>query len=452
MQEIFAAYVAHTDDQVGKLLSVLDETGIRDNTLVVLIVGDNGPSPEGGPTGTINDTAAMNGVPDTLANILPHLDELGSRLHDNHYPIGWAHAGSAPFQWMKQVASHFGGTRNFASIAWPEHVAPGVRTQFHHIIDIAPTLLAASGIIAPERVDGIEQLPVDGVSVDYLFAEPDADERRTTQYFEHGGNRAIYHDGWVAAARHGVPWQLSGTKGDFDADQWELYDITNDFSQAHDLAAEHPERLDTLQKLFETEAWANNVYPLDDRFAERAIDPLRPSLTRGRREFRYLAGATRIPEGVAPPLKNVSHRITARITVPGSGASGVVVAQGGRTGGYSLYLADGVPTYHYNFFGKARYTIAALRALEPGEHTLGVEFLADHENHPGTGGVLRLAVDNQTVAEGRIEHTVPGRFSPTETFDVGADLGGPVTDAYESPARFTGSITDVTVQLISSQG
>jgi len=451
MQEIFAAYVAHTDDQVGRLLSVLDEVGIRDDTLVVLIVGDNGPSAEGGPTGTINDTASMNGVPDQIANILPHLDELGSRLHDNHYPIGWAHAGSAPFPWMKQVASHFGGTRNFAALAWPGHIDAGLRPQFHHVIDIAPTLLAAAGIEHPDHVDGIEQLPVDGVSLDYLFTEPSAGERRTTQYFEHGGNRAIYHDGWIAAARHGVPWQLSGTKGDFDADVWELYDITTDFSQAHDLAAQHPEKLAELKALFEKEAWANNVFPLDDRFAERAIDPLRPSLIRGRREFRYFPGATRIPEGAAPPTKNVSHRIIARVTVGDDPASGVIVAQGGRTGGFTLYLADGIPTYHYNFFDKARYTISAQKPLAPGDHEIAIEFIADVEHKPGTGAVLRLAVDNQTVAEGRVEHSVPARFSPTETFDIGMDLGGPVTDAYHPPARFTGTIHDVVVQLIGDK-
>jgi arylsulfatase A-like enzyme len=447
MQEIFAAYVKHTDDQIGRLLSVLDELDLAASTLVVLIVGDNGPSPEGGPTGTINDTAAMNGVPDTLENILPHLDELGSRLHDNHYPIGWAHAGSAPFQWMKQVASHFGGTRNLAMLRWPGHVQPGPRAQFHHIIDVVPTLLDAAQVTAPAHVNGVEQMSIDGISMDYLFTSADAADRRTTQYFEHGGNRAIYHDGWIASARHGVPWQLSGSKGDFDADTWELYDLAADFSQARDLAAEQPSKLAELKELFEQEAWANNVYPLDDRFAERAIDPLRPSLIRGRASFRYLPGATRIPEGAAPPTKNVSHRITARITVPDGGASGVVVAQGGRTGGFSLFFDHGVPVYHYNFFGKARYEVRGPQPLPAGDVTVAVEFLADADYKPATGGIIRLAVANQTVAEGRAEHTVPGRFSPTETFDIGCDLGAPVCDAYTAPATFTGAIADVEVTI-----
>jgi arylsulfatase A-like enzyme len=447
MQEIFAAYVAHTDDQVGRLLASLDETGLTDKTLVLLVVGDNGPSPEGGPTGTINDTAAMNGVPDTLDNILPHLGELGSRLHDNHYPIGWAHAGSSPFQWMKQVASHFGGTRNPALIRWPGRVEPGLRTQFHHIIDVAPTLLDIAGIETPTHINGVEQMELDGISMSYLFEEVDAPDCRTTQYFEHGGNRGIYRDGWFACARHGVPWQLSGSKGDFDADIWELYDLSKDFSQAHDLSAEHPEKVEELKSLFEEEAWKYNVYPLDDRFAERAIDPLRPSLIRGRTHFKYLPGTTRVTEGVAPPVKNVSHRITARIELADGNETGVLVAQGGRTGGYSLFLDDGVPVYHYNYFGKDRYEVRAPRPIGPGDSVVAIEFMADAEHQPGTGGIVRLAIDNQTVAEGRVDHSVPARFSPTETFDVGCDLGGPVCAGYESPARFTGSILDIIVDI-----
>ena len=400
MQEIFAGFVAHTDDQVGRLVSVLDEVGIRADTLVVLIVGDNGPSPEGGLTGTINNMATQNGLPDSVEAILPFIDELGGPLHENHYPVGWAHAGSAPFQGMKQVASHFGGTRNFAALTWPGHIEPGIRTQFHHVVDIAPTLLAAAGVAQPTHIDGIEQLDLDGVSLDYLFEAPEADGRRTTQYFEHGGNRAIYHDGWIASARHGVPWQLTGSKGNFNDDAWELYDLSTDFSQAHNLAAEHPDRVAKLTALWEKEAWANNVFPLDDRFAERAIDPLRPSLIRGRREFRYLPGTTRIPEGVAPPTKNVSHRITARLTLTHDNTTGVVVAEGGRSAGFSLYFENGSPVYHYNFFGKSRYTVQAPKPIAPGDHEVAVEFLVDVEHHPGTGGVVRLAVDGRTVAEG----------------------------------------------------
>jgi arylsulfatase len=451
MQEVFAGFVSHTDDQIGRLVSVLDEIGIRDDTLVVLIVGDNGPSPEGGLTGTVNNMATQNGLPDTLEAILPFIDELGGPLHENHYPVGWAHAGAAPFQWMKQVASHLGGTRNFAALSWPGHIEPGIRSQFHHVIDIAPTLLAAAGVEQPAKVDGIEQLDIDGVSLDYLFAAPDADGLRTTQYFEHGGNRAIYHDGWIASARHGVPWQLTGSKGDFNDDVWELYDLDSDFSQARDLAAEHPDRVAELTALWEKEAWANNVFPLDDRFAERAIDPLRPSLIRGRREFRYFAGATRIPEGVAPPTKNVSHRIIGHVTLHDASTNGVVVAAGGRSAGFSLYFDDGVPVYHYNFFGRGRYVVRAPKPMEAGDHEVAVEFIADVEHKPGTGGILRLAVDGRTVAEGRAEHTVPGRFSPTESFDVGMDLGSPVTDEYSAPATFSGTIHDVVVQLIGEE-
>jgi arylsulfatase A-like enzyme len=453
MQEVFAGFVAHTDEEIGRLVSVLDDLDITEDTLVILIVGDNGPSAEGGLTGTINNMATQNGLPDTVANILPHIDELGSKLHENHYPVGWAWAGAAPFQWTKQVASHFGGTRNLAAMTWPGHIeADAIRTQFHHVIDIVPTILDVAGIDVPAHVDGIEQISLDGVSMAYTFPAGAATEgdRRTTQYFEHGGNRAIYHDGWMAAARHGVPWQLLGKQGDFDADTWELYHLDDDFSQAHDLAAQQPAKLSELKDLFDTQAWANNVYPLDDRFAERAYDPLRPSMTRGKNTFVYRSGTTRITAGTAAPTNNVSHRITARIAVPDHGGSGVIIANGGRAAGYALYLRNQRLVYEYNYFDRSRTVVTSSIDVPAGDIEVAMEFLADKDHAPGTGGIIRIAIDNKTVGEGRAETTVPGRFSATETLDIGFDLGGPVSTNYESPNPFTGTIEWVKIELTAT--
>ncbi|MEU8794880.1 arylsulfatase [Streptomyces sp. NPDC048643] len=449
MQEVFAGFVTHTDDQVGRLLGVLDELGIRDDTLVVLVVGDNGPSAEGGPAGTVNAVAAMNGLPDTVDFMLPKIDELGSRLHDNHYPVGWAWAGATPFAWMKQVASHFGGTRNLAAMSWPGRIpADGVRPHFHHIIDILPTILDAAGIPTPTHVDGIEQLPVDGVSMAYSWPSAKIPPRRTTQYFEHGGNRALYHDGWIASARHGVPWQLIGKQGDFDHDPWELYDLSTDFSQARDLAARHPDKVEEYQRLFDQEAWDNNVYPLDDRFAERANDPLRPSMTRGRTVFTYYPGTTRVPEGSAPKLYPRSHRITAHLTVPDGGARGVLVTQGGRGAGYSLYLDDdGRLVHHYNFFDRAHWTVTTPSPVPAGDIQVGLEFMSDHDDKLGSGGIIRLAVDGRTTAESRIQHSVPARYSATETFDIGRNTGSPVTPAYQGANPFTGHLQKLTIEI-----
>ncbi|WP_372868588.1 arylsulfatase, partial [Pseudomonas sp.] len=333
-QEVFAGFVAHTDHEVGRLLDAVRD----DNTLVIYVTGDNGASAEGSMTGTLNNVMTQNGVPDSVPAQLAKLDEIGGPLHENHYPVGWAWAGSAPFQWMKRVPSHFGGTRNGVIVSWPSRIEDrgGLRSQFEHVVDIAPTILAAAHLPAPQTVDGIEQTPMAGHDFSSTFASAKAPETRTTQYFESGGHRAIYHDGWIAAAMQGVPWKLVGSQG-FSNSRWELYHVDQDFSQARDLAAQQPQKLKQLQALFDQQARANQVYPLDDRFVERALS-VRPSIVAGRTQVRYVAGISRVPEGSALPIYQRSHSISANLVVPEQGAEGVILAEGGSAGGFALYV------------------------------------------------------------------------------------------------------------------
>jgi arylsulfatase len=394
----------------------------------------------------------QNGVPDTVEAQMQKLDELGGPLHENHYPVGWAWAGSSPFQWMKRVPSHFGGTRNGMVLSWPKRIKDqgGIRTQFHHVIDIAPTVYSAAGVVPPNEVNGISQIPLAGVDMTYTFSDAQAPGARTTQYFETGGHRAIYKDGWVAASFHGVPWALTGSLG-FENNKWELYNIEKDFSQATDLATQQPEKLRDLQAVFDQEAKKFGVYPLDDRFAERGMIPDRPSVVKGRNRFRYSAGTTRIPEGSAPPIYQRGHTITARVVIPQTGAEGVILAEGGSSGGYTLFVQDGKVHYQYNFFGKAIYQVSSAEILSAGE----MEIVLDYEQKPfkrfveTTGGPATLRINGKVVGSGMIENAVVGRFSATETLDIGVDLGATVSAAYreKAPFAFTGTIKDVTIEL-----
>jgi arylsulfatase A-like enzyme len=451
-QEVFAGFLAQTDYEVGRLIDAIHALPDADNTMIIFVAGDNGPSAEGSLTGTLNNMMTQNGVPDTVANQLPKIDEIGGPLHENHYPVGWAWAGAAPFQWMKRVPSHFGGTRNGLVISWPAriHDRGGIRTQFHHVIDIAPTILDAAHITAPIEVNGTKQTSMAGVSMEYTFDHATAPGTRTIQYFETGGHRAIYHDGWVAASFHGVPWALTGSVG-FKNNKWELYNIDQDFSEAHDMAAKYPKKLAELEKLFDEEAAKYDVFPLDDRYAERGVVADRPSFIKGRSSFTYAPGAVRIPEGNAPPIYQRSHTITAKIVVPDSDANGVIIATGGGSGGYTLYLDNGRPVYEYNFFGQQRFKVAGQAPLTPGAHTI----VMDYKQKPFqkfkevTGGPATLSVDGKQVAEGEIGAAVPGRFSATETLDIGEDLGSTVSLDYSdrAPFAFTGKIDHVTVDL-----
>jgi arylsulfatase len=454
MMEVYAGALAHCDHQIGRVIDAVAETGELDNTLIIFIQGDNGASAEGTMQGTTNEVAtAANGVTEDLPYLLSMIDKLGGPETYNHYPVGWCHAMCSPMQWTKQVASHFGGTRNGAIISWPARIKTTreVRSQFHHVIDIAPTVFEAVGVTPPTSIDGIEQKPIEGVSMVYTFADAQAKDRHTTQYFEMMGNRAIYHDGWMASTTPlRPPWLTTGAEPDPDGFQWELYHVAEDFSQATNLAATHPDKLKELQATFDAEAKKYNVYPLQSTFAERADPAIRPSLTRGRTVFTYYPGMTRIPEGTTPDVKNKSYRITAEVDIPKGGAEGVLATQGGRFGGWGLLVLDGRPVFVHALSNQPqhKYRVVSNQRLSPGEHTITFDFAYDGGG-VGRGGNGTLSVDGQRVAQSKIERTVGRRFSLDETFDVGEDTGTPVIEDYAAkmPFKFTGKLNKLTIEL-----
>ena len=447
--EVFAGYGEYADTEVGRLIGAIEDIGQLDNTLIFYIVGDNGASAEGGMVGLYNEMTYFNGVPETVTDILKHYDELGGPTTYNHYAAGWAVAGDTPFTWTKQVASSYGGTRNGMAIHWPKGIKAKreVRSQWHHVIDIAPTILEAAGLPEPKAVNGIQQKPIEGVSLAYTFADPKAPSRHTVQYFEIFGNRAIYKDGWLAGTVHRAAWEFK-PRATVENDTWELYDTRNDFSLANDLAAKNPEKLKEMQALFLQEAVKYSVLPLDDRVLERTNAALvgRPSLMAGRTSLTLYPGMIGMSENVFINLKNHSHAITAEVEIPKDGANGVLLAQAGRFGGWSLYVKDGKPSYSYNWLGLQRYTVTAAQPLAPGKATIRFEFTYDGGGM-GKGGKGTLSVNGQQVATGRIERTQCCFFSADEGTDVGADEGTPVTEAYKPPFRFTGKISKVTVEL-----
>lgn len=448
--EAFAGFAAHTDHEIGRLVDAVRQIGELENTLIFYIVGDNGASAEGGPNGSYNELLALNGIVSDVSSQLPHLEEWGGPNTFPHYAVGWAHAGNTPFQWTKQVASHFGGTRNPLVVHWPERIKRkgGLRSQFHHVIDVAPTILEAAGLPEPESVNGTKQRKMDGVSMVYTFDDARAEDRHRTQYFEMFGNRAIYHEGWVAATRHSIPW-LMAPLPDFDQDRWELYEVSKDFSQANDLAAKHPEKLKALQALFVREAIANHVFPLDDRRSERfdAAIAGRPDLMGSRRSLTLYEGMTGISENAFLNIKGRKHSVTAEIEVPKDGADGVIIAQAGRFGGWSVYMKDGRVHHVYNYGGLERTVVSSPSALTPGRHAVRYEFTPD-AGPPGAGGTSRLAVDGRVVDERHVPKTMPFAYSADEGVDVGRDGETPVTEAYEARDNaFTGAIERVTVSL-----
>jgi arylsulfatase A-like enzyme len=448
MMEVYAAALSYCDSQMGRVVDAIADMGKLDNTLIIYIQGDNGASAEGGPQGLLNEMSFFNAIPEDFSEVMRRMNELGGPTTFNHYPIGWAHAMDTPFQWTKQIASHFGGTRNGMVISWPDRIKDkgGVRTQFHHVIDIAPTILEAVGVQMPAMLNGVPQKPIEGVSMVYSFDDPKAASTRRTQYFEMFANRAIYNDGWVAATTPPLaPW-ASGKTIPVDDYKWELYDITKDFSQANNLAAKEPQKLREMQELFWIEAARHNVLPLDNSKLERMNVDNRPSLTRGRALFTYYPGMTRIPEGSAPSILNKSFKIGGELTIPAAGAEGVLVTQGGRFNGWGLYLLAEKPVFHYNTVGVFRYTVAGPDQLAPGNHTIVLDFTYDGGGL-GKPGTAKLLVDGAQVAEGRIERTIPFRISADETLDIGEDTGTPVSEDYHVPFRFTGDLKKLAIQL-----
>jgi arylsulfatase A-like enzyme len=451
MMEVYAGFAEHTDAQVMRLIEALEDVGIYDDTLFIYIAGDNGASAEGGLDGTFNELMALNGIPQVLEDVLPRLEELGSPTSFNHYPVGWAHAMNCPYQYTKQVASHWGGTRNATAVSWPKgfEARGEIRQQFHHVIDIVPTILEAAGVPEPYMVNGVAQKPIEGVSMAYTFGDPDAADRHVTQYFEMFGNRGIYHEGWTAVTRHSLPW-LTREWPSFDEDEWELYDTTKDWSQARDLSKEMPDKLRELQKLFLIEAAKYDVFPLDDRRYERfnAAIAGRPDLAGDRKTMTFYAGMDTLMENTVLNVKNRSHTITAEVEVSEGKTDGVIIAQGGRFAGWSLYVKDGVAKYVHNFFDMEYSYVEATEKLPEGTVNVRYHFAFDG-GQPGAGGTGRLYYNDKLVGEGHITKTVPFVFSADETLDVGGDLAMPVTDDYPEGEKnkFKGTVHWVRIDL-----
>jgi len=450
--EIFGAYVAYTDNEIGRVIQAVEDLGKLDNTLIIYISGDNGTSAEGSTVGTTFDLAPIQGVDMPVDLQLKFYDVLGSDHTTPHMSVAWSWAFDTPFKWTKQVASFFGGTRQGMAISWPGHIKDtgGIRPQFHHMIDIVPTILEAVGIHAPETVNGIAQKPIEGVSMAYTFdsANANARSKRETQYFEMFGNRALYHDGWIAVTPPPQPPWLMGTAKmpNLNDYKWELYNIADDYSENTDLAAKNPDKLKELQGLFMDEAKKYQVLPLDNSILERLLAP-RPSAVAGRTEFTYSGEVSGIPDGNAPNLVGKSFSITADVEVPAGGGEGMLNTLGGRFGGYGLYVLKGKPVFTYNFLALERFRWEGAQALTAGKHTIVFDFKYDGPGmaKPGTG---ILSVDGKEVAKKTIPHTVPALFTIDESFDVGVDTRTSVDDKdYQPPFRFTGKINKLTIKL-----
>ncbi len=444
--EVYAGFLEHTDHCVGRLIDTLEDLGVLDDTIVYYIIGDNGASAEGTMNGAFNEMANFNGMADleTPEFMLSKMDEFGSPSSYNHYSVGWAWAMNAPFQWTKQVASHWGGTRNGTIVHWPNGIAEkgGVREQFTHVIDLAPTVLEAAGLPEPLMVNGVQQAPIEGTSMVYTFGDAAAPERHDLQYFEMFGNRGIYHRGWSAVTKHKTPWLIvdPDMKG-FEEDHWELYDGTADFSQARDLATEHPDMLEKLQRLWLIEATKYNVLPLDDRSGERLNPDLagRPTLIRGDSQL-FFAGMGRLSENSVVNIKNKSFSVTAEVDVPAGGLDGVVIAQGGRFGGWSIYFVAGRARFHYNVLGIHGFSAEADDPIPEGTHQVRMEFAYDGGGL-AKGGDVTLFYDGAEAGRGRVELTQPMVFSADETTDIGYESGTTVSPDYTAAtSRFTGRI------------
>jgi arylsulfatase len=445
--EVYAAFAAHTDHEIGRFVAALEAMGELEDTLLVFIAGDNGASAEGQMNGMFSEMTYFNAVPETVADMLKHYEEWGGPTTYPHMAAGWAVALDAPFAYTKQVGSDYGGTRNGMVVHWPQRIlAQGqIRSQFTHVIDVAPTVYEATGIPAPRVVNGIRQDPIEGTSFVYAFEDAAAPERHTVQYFEMFGNRAVYRDGWLARTIHRPAWRREPLRT-LQEDVWDLYDERSDFSLATNLAAEHPDKLEAMKGLFMAEARKYHVLPIDDRVLERTNASLvgRPTVMEGRTTMTVHEGMTAMGTDVFIDLRNTAYTITAEVELDDHG-NGVIVCQGGRFGGLSFYVRERRPAFTYNFLGLESTTVIAPEPLPTGEHRLKVDFAYDGGGM-GKGGTLRLSAGDRELVEGRLGRTQPGIFSVDDLADVGADLGTPVADYGES-SRFTGSIGAVTIEV-----
>jgi arylsulfatase A-like enzyme len=446
--EVFAAYGEYADFEIGRVIDNIAKLGQLNNTLVFYVVGDNGASAEGGMNGLFSEMTYFNGVAETVPDLLAHLDDFGGPNSYGHYAAGWAVAGDAPFTWTKQVAGSYGGTRNGMVIHWPKEIKANgeVRSQWHHVIDIAPTILEAARLPEPRSVNGVRQSPIQGVSMAYTFGQSGSASNHKTQYFEIFGNRGIYHDGWLAHTVHRAPWEATPRRPLLE-DQWELYHVDEDFSAANNIAAQNPAKLKEMQELFLSEAVGNHVLPIDDRTLERTNPTTagRPDLMAGRKSITVYEGMVGISENVFLDLKNRSYSVTADLSIPSSGANGVILAQAGRFGGWSLYLKDGKPMYTYNYLGLSKSVVASADELPTGNVTLRYEFAYDGGG-VGKGGLGTLFINGAKVAEGRIDRTQGYIFSADEGLDVGLDGETPVSQDYkQGDNKFTGKIRKIVV-------
>lgn len=447
--EIYAGFLEQTDHAIGRVIDAIESLGVLGDTLIYYIIGDNGASAEGTPNGCFNEMCTLNGMGgiETTEFLLSKIDDFGTPDAYNHYAVGWAHALCTPYQWTKQVASHWGGTRNGTIVAWPNGLSGngGVRSQFHHVIDVAPTVLEAAGIPAPLFVNGIQQAPLEGVSMLDTLRDAAAPESHLVQYFEIMGNRGIYHEGWTACTKHRTPW-LADAPPSFEADTWELYG-PDDWSQSRNLASENPQKLAELQRLWLIEAVKYNVVPLDDRSFERINPDIagRPQLIRGNSQLLF--PGMRVAEVAMINIKNKSHQVTAQLVIPDGGAAGVIVTQGGLVGGWSLYVHDGKLKYCYNFYGIKHFIVSSDDPLPPGDHQVRMEFAYDGGGL-AKGGTVTLFLDGDPVGSGRVDMTIPMGFSADEACDVGCDTGSPASPDYgPSGNRFTGRIDWVQIDI-----
>ncbi len=454
MMEIYAGFLEQTDHEIGRVIDAVREIGEFNNTIVIYIQGDNGASGEGALTGSLNENVFFNAQIETVEDVIKGIDRLGTNDAYNHYPAGWALAMGSPFQWMKQVASHYGGTRNNMVVSWPKGIKEkgGLRTQWHHIIDVMPTLLEAAGIEMPWKVNGAEQKPLEGASMIYSFNNAKAPTARQTQYFEVLGFHGIYHNGWVAAATpSALPWMIGKFDGPTTAGEWELYHVEKDFSEAENVAAKYPEKLEELKTLFHIEAARNNVYPLfiSDTVNMVVSTSNRVDPTGGRSRFTYWTDVTRVPEANGPDFKNTSFTIEADLTFPeGATPNGMIFTLGGRFAGFGLWIDQGKPVFGYaNPKAEDYVEIVSADTMAAGRHTVRLTFRSDFEKtrKPGSGGEATIDIDGKKVAQGRVAKTIPFRFTLTEYMDVGQDYGTTISPSYEVPFKLNGTVNKVTV-------